>query len=305
MRYYQMSKSLIDKYGVKTYKLPLHLEGTCPNRDGTIAKGGCSFCAEGAMDFELLDAKLPIAVQLEKNMAYIGKRYGAKAFIAYFQNYSATYRPIEELLWMMKQCLIDGIVEISLSTRPDCIPTPMLRELKKFSDRYAVEVTLELGVQCLNDEVLKNMGRGHDARTSLDAMKRIKGAGLNLGVHCILNYPAMERGDVIDLAKACSEIGANRVKLHSLYIEKGTRLGDDYLKEKFELCGYEEYLERVLLFLGYLKKDIALERFFARAPQETTLFCNWSRSWRYLMEELEILMDNRDFEQGQCRRNHV
>lgn len=302
MRYYKMSKSLIDKYGVKTYKLPLHLEGTCPNRDGSLSRGGCSFCAQGGMDFELLDAKLPIAKQLEKNKAYIGKRYGAKAFIAYFQNYSATYGPLEELLSMMKECLIDDVVEISLSTRPDCVPKPVLQELRNFSHIHGVEVSLELGVQCLNDEVLKSMGRGHDGQTSLSAMERIKNEGLGLGVHCILNYPGMDRQDIVNLAKACSEIGVERVKLHSLYIEKGTRLGDDFLKGKFELCDQEEYLERVLIFLGHLNENIAVERLLARAPQETSLFCNWSRSWRYLMKELEIMMESRDFQQGQFRR---
>lgn len=302
MPYYKLSESLINKYGVKTYKLPLHVEGTCPNRDGCISTGGCNFCAEGGMDFELLESKIPIVQQLEKNKAYIGKRYGAKAFIAYFQNYSATYRPTKELISMMEQCLIDDVVEISLSTRPDCLPSTMLDEIKNFSYKHGVDVTIELGVQCLNDKVLVDMARGHDAKTSLSAMEQVKKRDLGLGVHCILNYPGMEESDVIDLAKACSDFGADRVKLHSLYIEKGTRLGDDFLEGKITLCDSDEYLERVLSFLAYLKESIAVERFFARAPEESSLFCNWSRSWRYLMKELEDMMESRNFKQGQRRR---
>ncbi len=302
MSYYKLSKSLIDKYGEKTYKLPLNLPGSCPNRDGRVSWGGCSFCAEGAMDFELLDSSLSLAEQLEKNKAYMGKVYGAKKFIAYFQNYSATYRPTEELLAFMEQCLIPDVVEISLSTRPDCLDQSMLDQLREFSQRNSVEVNLELGVQCLNDRVLEAMNRGHDSKASLEAMKKIKEAGLGLGIHAILNYPGMDRGDVQGLAEVASDIGVDRVKLHSLYIEKGTLLGRQYLEGDFEICSIEEYFERVLIFLGYLKEGIAIERFFARAPQETTLFCNWSRSWRFLMGELEKLMEKRDFYQSMYRR---
>lgn len=302
MRYYKLSDSLIQRYGVKTYKLPLHVRGTCPNRDGSLSYGGCSFCAENAMDFELMDVTIPLEEQLRKNKEYMGKRYGAKAFIAYFQNYSATYRPVQELLSMMEACLVEDVVEISLSTRPDCVPSSLLKEIKAFSLDKGIEVTLELGVQCLRDSVLQRMGRGHDSRSSLDAMERIVSHGLGLSVHCILNYPGMNRQDVKELACACSDFKAQRVKLHSLYIEKNTRLGEEYLKGELELCSIDEYFERVLLFLSYLDDNIALERFFARAPQASSLFCNWSRSWRFLMDELEKLMEERDFQQGQSRR---
>ena len=304
MRHYlRFSDALKARYGQKVYKLPLHVPGSCPNRDGRISSGGCSFCAEGAMDFELLDCGLPIREQLEKNKDYMGRRYGAKKFIAYFQNYSATYRSTEELLSMMEQCLMEDLVEISLSTRPDCLDVRMLDAIKDFSQEHGIEVSIELGVQCLNDKVLTSMRRGHKAKTSLDAMNRVKDKELFLGVHAILNYPGMEREDIIDMAKAFSDHGVQRVKLHSLYIEKNTLLGKAYEQGQIEICSAEEYIERILIFLGYLDENIAIERFFARAPEETTLFCNWSRSWRYLMNELQKLMQERNFKQGELRRN--
>ena len=121
-------------------------------------------------------------------------------------------------------------------------------------------------------------------------------------LHGILNYPGMDNQDVVDLAQACSDYGADRVKLHSLYIERGTKLGQLYEAGEIEICSFEDYFERVLLFLGHLKEDIAVERFFARAPEETSLFCNWSRSWRYLMGQIEAVMEEKDFHQGQDRR---
>lgn len=301
--YLRFSDALKARYGKKVYKLPLHVPGSCPNRDGKISYGGCSFCAEGAMDFELLDCALPIREQLKKNKDYMGSRYGAEKFIAYFQNYSATYRPTEELLFMMEQCLMDDLVEISLSTRPDCLDDGMLQSIKEFSLEHQLEISIELGVQCLNDKILMSMRRGHNAKASLDAMKMVKEKGLLLGVHAILNYPGMEKEDVKHIAEVFSAYGVDRVKLHSLYVEKNTFLGNAYEKGEVDICSAEEYLERILLFLGYLDERIAVERFFARAPEETTLFCNWSRSWRYLMNELEKIMHERNFKQGELRRN--
>lgn len=302
MRYYKLSQSLIDKYGEKTYKLPLNIPGSCPNRDGKLSYGGCSFCGEEGVGYELLDIKNSLAQQLSQNRAYIGKAYCAKKFIAYFQNYTATYRSSQELLELMEQCLFDGLVEISLSTRPDCLPQPMLEKIKEFSLENKIEVTIELGVQCLDDKILRAMNRGHDSSSSLDAMRRVKDQGLGLGIHLILNYPGMGREDAKMLAESLSELEVDRVKLHSLYVEKNTALARDYSEGRFEICSVEEYFERVLLFLGYLKEDIAVERFFARAPEEATLFCNWSRSWRYLMGELDKLMEERDFYQSMYRR---
>lgn len=301
--YLKFSQALYERYGKKVYKLPLHVPGTCPNRDGKISTGGCSFCAAGAMDFELLDKNLSIEQQLLRNREYMGSRYGAEKFIAYFQNYSATYRPVEELLELMEQCLIQDVVEISLSTRPDCLDTEMLDQIKCFSQQKKVRVSIELGVQCLRDDVLIAMQRGHDVATSLKAMDLVKDKGLILGVHAILNYPGMEREDAKHMATVFSDYGVDRVKLHSLYIEKNTSLGDAYERGEVELCSIEEYFERVLLFLGYLDERVAIERFFARAPEETSLFCNWSRSWRYLMNQLEKTMEERHRIQGELRRN--
>src|SRR5690554_3515251 len=120
--YYHYSSYLKKKYGKKTYKLPVNLAVTCPNRDGSIGTGGCSFCGEEGAGFENLSNKYSVKEQLKKNKDYIGSKYGAEIFIAYFQNFSNTYLPLERLKNYIKEALeIDDIVEISLSTRPDCI----------------------------------------------------------------------------------------------------------------------------------------------------------------------------------------
>ena len=119
MRYFQYSKYLEKRYGQKVYKLPVNILATCPNRDGNLSKGGCTFCGDVAAGFELLDVNLAVEEQLKQNKAYIKKKYGANKFIAYFQNYTNTYLPLEEFKRYILEAIVEDVVEISISTRPD------------------------------------------------------------------------------------------------------------------------------------------------------------------------------------------
>src|SRR5690554_3019068 len=141
--YYRYSSYLKDKYGEKTYKLPVNLPVSCPNRDGNLGTGGCAFCGEEAAGFETLSAEYSVKEQLEKNKCYIGDKYGAELFIAYFQNFSNTYLPLERLMNFIRESIeIEGIVEVSLSTRPDCISAEYMREIKKLMRAIKPEVRM-------------------------------------------------------------------------------------------------------------------------------------------------------------------
>ena len=137
--YYAYSKYLKEKYGEKVYKLPINLPGTCPNRDGNISEGGCYFCAEVGAGFESLDNSISIKDQLLSNKEYIGKRYGVKKFIAYFQNYTGTYMTPARLHDAFKQAVIADIVCINISTRPDCISKEMLDMICLFKDKAGID----------------------------------------------------------------------------------------------------------------------------------------------------------------------
>lgn len=280
------SEYLKDEYGEKVYKIPINIPVTCPNRDGKIAKGGCTFCGEKGTGFENLPNDLSIQKQLEANMEYIGKRYKAKKFISYFQNFTNTYLPFTLFKSYMEEACQDGVVELSISTRPDCIREEYLSFLKELAEEKRVNITIELGLQTVNYHSLRKINRGHSLGEFIDGVLRIKNYGFQVCCHLILNLPWDKQIDVIENAKVLSALGIEFVKLHSLYIEKDTIMGQQYEKGEIQLITKDEYIDRVILFLEYLSPDMVIQRLIGRAPQEDTIFMNWDTSWWKIRDQI-------------------
>ncbi|WP_130807554.1 TIGR01212 family radical SAM protein [Senegalia massiliensis] len=298
-KYYRVySQFLKEKYGEKVYKLPINIETTCPNRDGCVGTGGCIFCGEVGTGFESLSNSISVKEQLEKNKEYISKRYKAKKFIAYFQNFTNTYMEFEKFKYLVEQSAIEDVVEVSISTRPDSISDKYLEFLKEFSKRKGINITIELGLQTVNYHTLKKINRGHTLAELIDSVIRIKKYGFRICVHFILNLPWDDNVDVIENAKIISSLGIDQVKIHSLYIVENTVLGDMYKQNKINIISKDEYINRVILFLKYLKGDIVIERLIGRAPKEDTLFVNWDTSWWKIKEEILQKMIDNEITQG-------
>ncbi|MDO5590513.1 MAG: TIGR01212 family radical SAM protein [Lachnospiraceae bacterium] len=296
--YYPYSVYLKNKYGEKVYKLPINLPITCPNRlDG---KRGCSFCAECGTGFEAQDAALSVADQLTLNKERIARKYKANKFIAYFQNYTNTFLPVEDFkAYILEACNYPDIVEIAISTRPDCVREEYLAFLNGVSKKYHVGITLELGLQTVNYHTLSKIDRGHTLAEYIDAAIRIKKYGFELCTHVILNLPDDTIADAVETAKILSALSNDCVKVHSLYIVKNTRLCEQYENGTIALCSKEEYFRRVITFLEHLDPSIAIERLFSRVPEEDAVFCNWQTSWWKLKDELELEMRKGGHFQGQ------
>ena len=298
MLYFPYSDYLKQKYGEKVYKAPVHLPLSCPNRDGTCSTGGCIFCPPIAAGFENLPADKSVREQLRINMDYIGSRYNAHKFIAYFQNYTNTYLPDRELVRLLSECDDENIVEISFSTRPDCLTTAQLSLMKNHFEETGVPVTIELGLQSVNYKTLQKINRGHTLAEFIDAAQNIKNAGLSFGAHIILNLPWDDLTDCIEGAKILSVLGADSVKLHSLYILHETEIAKMLQNKEFSLGSKEDYFERLAYFLAYTNPNIAVQRLFARAPKEDALFVSWNTSWWKLKDEFLEYMKERSLFQG-------
>lgn len=296
--YYRYSDYLKHKYGEKVYKLPVNLPITCPNRDGTIGHDGCYFCSAKGTGFESLDDQMSVKDQLTKNMSYIGTKYKANKFIAYFQNYTNTYMPIEEFTRYMNDACIDHIVDIDISTRPDCISRPYLDILQTIRHKNNIDITMELGLQTTNNATLKFINRGHTVEDYINAVKLIKKYNFNICTHFILNLPGDTRDDTINNAKLINELGVEQVKLHALYIAKGTKFASMYNQKALDICSKEEYIDRVITFLEYLNPNVVIQRIIGRAPKEETIFCNWDTSWWKIKDELEHKMISLNTYQG-------
>lgn len=296
--YNTYSNYLKNKYGEKVYKLPISLPLTCPNRDGTVGENGCIFCGKEGGSFENLSSSMSVKEQLNKNKDYIGQRYNVKKFIAYFQNFTNTYMPFGDFKKYVEESLIEDIVGISISTRPDSLNDKYLGYLEELKKKYDIEIVIELGLQTVNYHSLKKVNRGHSLGEYIEASLKIKKYGLRNCTHLILNLPWDDNLDVIENAKVLSALGVDEVKLHALYVLKDTVLGDMYENGEIQLVSKNDYMERVILFLEYLDPSIVVQRIIGRAPRENTLFVNWDESWWKIRDSIVKLMKDRNTEQG-------
>lgn len=296
--YRSYSDYLIKKYGVKVYKLPINLNITCPNRDGRLGLGGCIFCGESGGSFENLSNSLSIRDQLVKNREYIKKKYKAEKFVAYFQNFTNTYLDDDIFEDYIRQCNLDDIVEISISTRPDSISDSKIEFLEAFQKESGINITMELGLQTANYQILDILNRKHGLADFIDVVNRLRAKSIRTCVHIIIGLPWENDLDIIETAKILNVLGVDEVKLHSLYIVKNTKLARMYENGEFEVVDYEIFKERLILFIRYLNDDIIIQRLLGRVPQEDSVFCNWGMSWRKIHDEVVAQMNKYGFKQG-------
>ncbi len=300
-RYRKYSKYLKEKYGERVYKIPINLPVTCPNRDGCLGTGGCIFCGDVGTGFESLDNNMTVRDQIERNINYISKKYKAKKFIAYFQNFTNTYMPIEVFeRYMNIAAGFEDIVEICISTRPDSINDEYLAVLKDIAYRYNKEITIELGLQSINHHTLDRINRGHSLAEFIDAMMRINKFGFESCCHLIVNLPWDDIDDIIEASKIVSALDVKQVKLHSLYILRNTEMGRMYKNNEFQIISVEEYVNRVVEFLKYLNSEIVVQRLVGRAPAEETIFCNWDMSWWKIQDMINEKLEKNNTYQGEC-----
>lgn len=298
-RYNQYSEHLVKRFGEKVYKIPVNLPGTCPNRDGTLGTGGCIYCDEEGSGFECLPNTLPVKQQVDENKKFFRKRYNAKKFIVYFQAFTNTYLPFERFKENMLEAAGEqDVVGISVSTRPDCVNDRHLDFLRELKGKNHLDINIELGLQTVNYHTLARINRGHTLAEFIDAVLRIKKRGFETCVHLILNLPGDNMADAIENAKVLSALDVEYVKLHSLYVVKGTPLGDMYERGELDIISMEEYIRRVAAFLEHLNPDIVIQRLVGRGPRESLLFSNWGVSWWLVKQRIEEYLEKNDIRQG-------
>lgn len=298
-RYRGYSDALKEKYGGKVYKVPVSLPVSCPNRDGTLAEGGCIFCGSIGADYETRAVGMPITAQLERSIAHIGPKYKAEKFIAYFGSFTNTYAPPEEFRrWMEEAAAHPAVVELCVSTRPDCVADEYLEILRDVAARFSVGITVELGLQTANPHTALLLGRAHGTAEFVDAALRIARFGFGLCAHVIADLPWDDRLDVIETAKLISVLPVTEAKLHSLYLVAGTKLAEMHAAGEVRLLPQEEYIERVVLFLSYLRPDIVLGRLVGRASGHSVIQVNGGEPWWEVKKKIDRVLEERNITQG-------
>ncbi|MBR0177344.1 MAG: TIGR01212 family radical SAM protein [Bacteroidales bacterium] len=293
------------QFGGRVQKISIDAGFSCPNRDGKISTGGCTFCSNAAFNPSYCKPEKSIRQQIEEGIVFHQRRYRrASKYLAYFQPFSNTYKPLEELKGIYQQALeIPEITGIVIGTRPDLVDEHILQYLSEI--RQTHYVMLEYGVESVYDETLLRVNRGHDFATAERAIRLTAQYGIPCGAHFIFGLPGESKTMMLDAADVISRLPLTTVKFHQLQIFKDTKMAEEYQQhpEHFHLFDLGEYIDFVIDFAERLNPAIVIERFAGEVPPRYLVSEPWMKL-RYdeVLNRIEKRMEDRDTWQGKFWR---
>ena len=291
-RYYPYSDYLKETFGERVFKITIDGGFSCPNRDGTISKGGCIFCDEIGSFSMGHDASLSVEKQVREGISYLQKRHKVNKFLAYFQAFTNTYKPVNELKKIYDGAFCDSsVVGISIGTRPDCVEDEKLDLISSYPYPQ-----LEFGLQTIHDETLKIINRGHDYKTFENAYIRAKKRGINVCVHLIFGLPNETRKMMLETAKRMGELEVDGIKFHSLTILKGSKL--EKIKDNIRLLTEDEYANLVAESIAYLSPKTTIQRVAGSGLRSLTLEPKWINHKFHTQNLIDRIMWEKNIYQG-------
>ncbi len=298
-RYTDLSAFLAKRFAGKVQKISVDGGFTCPNRDGSIGRGGCAYCNNSTFNPAYCAQTPSVRRQLEEGKAFFASKYPQMRYLAYFQAYTNTYAELPRLRELYEEALaVDGVVGLVIGTRPDCVPDELLDYLAELSRRCFVMV--EYGVESANDVTLRRINRGHDFACSQDAIRRTAERGIAVGAHMILGLPGEGREELLHQAARISALPLDTLKLHQLQIVRGTRMAQEFEQhpEDFRLYTAAAYAELVVDYLEHLRPTLAVERFVSQSPKALLIAPDWGLKNYEFTELVKRRLRERDTWQG-------
>ena len=262
----------------KMQKLSVNAGFSCPNRDGSIARGGCSYCNNASFSPAYCDPADTVTAQLEKGKAFFGKKYADMHYLAYFQTYTNTLAGNRQLLRLYNEALsVERIEGIVIGTRPDCIPAPLLDALADINRPHRGRVMIELGAESSHDTTLERVNRCHSWNDTAEAVRAVHDAGIPVGLHLIMGLPGETRADMLATIDAVNTLPVDMVKIHQLQILRGTRLAKEYAAPDTDirLFDADTYLDLCCDIVRRLRPEIAIDRFVSQSPSELLIAPRW------------------------------
>ena len=272
----------------RVQKISIDAGFTCPNRDGRISTGGCTYCDNRTFNPSYCDRNKSIREQLKEGKNFFNRKYSNMKYLAYFQAFTNTYGSVDLLKKMYEEALQEeDIVGLVIGTRPDCISTPLLDYLEQLSRQTFLIV--EYGIESANNDTLRRINRGHTFECSKKAVEMTAERGILTGGHIILGLPGEDREESLRQAPIISCLPLNILKIHQMQIIKGTRLAEEYLQNPFPLYTVEEYVRLIADYISLLRKDLVLERFVSQSPPELLIAPRWGLKNYQFVHLLEAL----------------
>ena len=301
IRYSDYAHYLAELFPFKVQKISINAGFTCPNRDGSIGVGGCTYCNNQTFNPEYCKTDRSITQQLEEGKLFFSRKYPQMKYLAYFQAYTNSYGRLDELIKKYEEALaVEDVVGIVIGTRPDCMPKELLDYLEGLNKRTFLCV--EYGVESIYEDTLVRINRGHSYPTSIRAIQQTAERGIDVGAHLILGLPGESKEMMLHEADELSKLPIKTLKLHQLQLIRGTRMAHEYEQhpENFHLFSADEYVELIIDFIERLRPDIILDRFVSQSPKSLLIAPDWGLKNFEFTERIKRRLVERDTWQGKC-----
>lgn len=297
LRYFSYNYFLRAKFGHRVQKVSVDAGFTCPNVDGTVAIGGCTFCDNRSFSPSRRLPRQSITEQIDDGIGRLKRRYVCDHFMAYFQPATNTYAPVERLRPLYEQALSHpSVVALAIGTRPDCVPNDVLDLLSEVSERTYLSV--EYGMQTIHDRSLDWMNRAHHHDAFLDAIERSRGRGFEICAHVILGLPGESHDDMLATAREVARLEIDAVKIHNLYAVKNTPLAEQVIRGEVTLMERDAYISTLVDVLELLPASIIVERVSGDAPPSYFVGPSWCLDKPAVRAALDAELARRDTWQG-------
>ena len=301
--YHSLDYELKRQFGQKIYKLSLDGGMSCPNRDGTVGTGGCTFCSQGGSgEFAVGRNGYPdVWEQIEQAKTRVHRKIsGEGKYIAYFQSYTNTYAPVDYLRTLFERAITHpDIVALSVGTRPDCLGDEVVALLKELNRQKPVWV--ELGLQTIHEKTAERIHRGYRLEVFEDAYRRLKEAGLTVVVHVILGLPGETKEEMLETVDYLGKIPVDGIKLQLLHILKGSQMAAEYEKNPFSLMELEEYLDLILTCVARLPQSVVIHRLSGDGAKTLLIGPAWSANKKLVLNRMMQKFRENGIFQG-CQR---
>jgi radical SAM protein (TIGR01212 family) len=301
-RYNDLNTYFRSLFGCRVQKIPIDAGLSCPNRDGTVSTDGCIYCNTRGSGTGALSRGLSITEQLVQGKQALFRRYKARRFLAYFQSFSNTYGPIDTLKRLYDEALsVEDVVGLSIGTRPDCVDESVLDLLQDYAQKYIVWI--EYGLQSARDATLVSINRGHDVQCFRDAVKATLNRKIKICAHVILGLPDECRSDMRHTAQTIAASGIDGLKLHLLYVIKGTRLETLYRQGRYRCLEQQEYVDLVCDFLERIPGRMIIQRLTSDPHPAELVAPQWSLNKSETLAQIHAMLVKRDSWQGKLVDN--
>lgn len=301
--YHSLDYELKRQFGQKIYKVSLDGGMSCPNRDGTVGTGGCTFCSQGGSgEFAVGRTGYPdVWEQIEQAKTRVHRKIsGEGKYIAYFQSYTNTYAPVDYLRTLFERAITHpDIVALSVGTRPDCLGDEVVALLKELNRQKPVWV--ELGLQTIHEKTAERIHRGYRLEVFEDAYRRLKEAGLTVVVHVILGLPGETKEEMLETVDYLGKIPVDGIKLQLLHILKGSQMAAEYEKNPFSLMELEEYLDLILTCVARLPQSVVIHRLSGDGAKALLIGPAWSANKKLVLNRMMQKFRENGIFQG-CQR---